>query len=267
MRTAMWIALRQHDGDPGAAARTLALQWGTAPPPPVPTWTAGWRNCARRDSPTPSRDRRPYHPLRLRHRSTAPVGVPHSLGRGGAQDRRARLPSRRGFRGERLRRGTGRSRQAADRLRGRDRATRPGDRRPGGRKTHLAHAFAAHAAATGALCLTAALRRRARGARRRRRPASVRPPGPPGDLERVTRLLSTVTPETEAPVLRTLGAELLTLARQRPVVVLVDDAHLSDALSARLLAHLRRRSASAPVMLVLTRWDWEQRPPTASSPT
>ncbi|MET7507696.1 PqqD family protein [Streptomyces albidoflavus] len=31
VRTAMWIALRQHDGDPAAAARTLARQWGTAP--------------------------------------------------------------------------------------------------------------------------------------------------------------------------------------------------------------------------------------------
>ncbi|MBO0656357.1 PqqD family protein [Streptomyces triculaminicus] len=29
--TAMWIALRQHDGDVDAAARTLASQWGTAP--------------------------------------------------------------------------------------------------------------------------------------------------------------------------------------------------------------------------------------------
>ncbi|MCQ9709717.1 LuxR C-terminal-related transcriptional regulator [Streptomyces albidoflavus] len=126
-------------------------------------------------------------------------------------------------------------------------------------KTHLAHAFAAHAAATGALCLTAA-----GSAAEREVPGGVAdqllcgPRVPRETSERVTRLLSTVTPETEAPVLRTLGAELLTLARQRPVVVLVDDAHLSDALSARLLAHLRRRSASAPVMLVLTRWDWEQ---------
>ncbi|CAL9648750.1 MULTISPECIES: PqqD family protein [unclassified Streptomyces] len=30
VRTAMWIALRQHDGDPAAAARILARQWGTA---------------------------------------------------------------------------------------------------------------------------------------------------------------------------------------------------------------------------------------------
>ncbi|MFG2096166.1 PqqD family protein [Streptomyces sp. NPDC048612] len=29
--TAMWIALRQHDGDPAAAARMLASLWGTAP--------------------------------------------------------------------------------------------------------------------------------------------------------------------------------------------------------------------------------------------
>jgi hypothetical protein len=29
--TAMWLALRQHDGDVGAAARMLAALWGTAP--------------------------------------------------------------------------------------------------------------------------------------------------------------------------------------------------------------------------------------------
>ncbi|GAA2604951.1 MULTISPECIES: PqqD family protein [Streptomyces] len=29
--TAMWIALRQHDGDADAAAGTLAAMWGTTP--------------------------------------------------------------------------------------------------------------------------------------------------------------------------------------------------------------------------------------------
>lgn len=29
--TAMWLALRQHDGDVGAAARMLAALWDTAP--------------------------------------------------------------------------------------------------------------------------------------------------------------------------------------------------------------------------------------------
>ncbi|MFF9756932.1 LuxR C-terminal-related transcriptional regulator [Streptomyces sp. NPDC014344] len=133
-------------------------------------------------------------------------------------------------------------------------------------KTHLAHAFAAHAGATGALCLTASGSAAERDVSAGIADQLLRGPQVPREtVDRVTRLLgqtafspAAASPGAEAPLLRALGAELLGLARQRPVVVLVDDAHFCDGLSARFLAHLRRRIASAPVMVVLTRWNWEQ---------
>lgn len=136
-------------------------------------------------------------------------------------------------------------------------------------KTHLVHGFAAHARAAGALCLTAS-----GSAAERDCPAGIadqllRGPRVPRETsDRTALLLAEAAPAAAAEgtlpggeetlLLRALGAQVLDLARQRPVVLLVDDAHFCDGLSARLLAHLARRIGSAPVMAVLTRWDREQ---------
>ncbi|MFG2091963.1 AAA family ATPase [Streptomyces sp. NPDC048612] len=134
-------------------------------------------------------------------------------------------------------------------------------------KTHLMHAFARHTTQNGALHLMAT------GSRPERdlpggvvdqlfRSSSV----PAAAAARVTRLLSeladadtspgTAPPLTEARVRHTLCLELLELARQRPLVISVDDIQFADAFSLRLVLHLRQRMAAAPVLVVLTEWDW-----------
>ncbi|MBO0656358.1 AAA family ATPase [Streptomyces triculaminicus] len=142
-------------------------------------------------------------------------------------------------------------------------------------KTHLAHAFARHTTRNGALHLMATGSRAERDFpggvldqlfRNSRVPAET--------AARVTRLLSELAdpgtgsgtasdagpgiapPHAEARVLHTLCVELLELARQRPLVVSVDDIQFADAFSLRLVLHLRQRMAAAPVMIVLTEWSW-----------
>ncbi len=130
-------------------------------------------------------------------------------------------------------------------------------------KTHLLHAFARRVKDSGALHLSATGTRDAADF-----PAGCavldqlfrNPDLPPGVAERVGALLADAPADPEhadaSRVVHALCVELLELARARPLVVSVDDVQFVDPLSLRLLLRLRRRIASARVMVVLTEWSW-----------
>ncbi|MFF7338197.1 LuxR C-terminal-related transcriptional regulator [Streptomyces sp. NPDC008163] len=60
----------------------------------------------------------------------------------------------------------------------------------------------------------------------------------------------------DARIIHAISVELLELSRNRPLVISIDDMQFVDGLSLQLLLHLRRRMASAQVMIVMTEWSW-----------
>lgn len=145
-------------------------------------------------------------------------------------------------------------------------------------KTHLIHEFSRRAKTVGALYLTATGSRAERGfpsgiidqlCRNAEIPAEVadrislllarhHPPDPgPGTAEaRAGDAAAVPHTDTEARIIHAICVELLELARQRPLVIGIDDIQFVDPFSLRLILHLRRRVASARVMIVLTEWTW-----------
>ncbi|MCZ1006301.1 AAA family ATPase [Streptomyces lydicus] len=134
-------------------------------------------------------------------------------------------------------------------------------------KTHLVHAFAQHATQNGALHLMATGSRAERDFSGGVVDQLFRNSHVPAEAAaRVTRLLSGLAEagtgsgaaplQAEARVLHTLCIELLELAQQCPLVISVDDIQFADAFSLWLILHLRQRMAAAPVMIVLTEWNW-----------
>lgn len=61
----------------------------------------------------------------------------------------------------------------------------------------------------------------------------------------------------DAPVIREMCGALLTAAKNRTVIVWVDDIQFVDSATLRVLLYLRRRMATAPILLILS--GWEQR--------
>ncbi|MBE1469761.1 helix-turn-helix transcriptional regulator [Kibdelosporangium phytohabitans] len=61
----------------------------------------------------------------------------------------------------------------------------------------------------------------------------------------------------DAPVIRDMCGALLAAARNRAVVVWIDDIQFVDGATLRVLLYLRRRMAAAPILLILS--GWEQR--------
>lgn len=90
---------------------------------------------------------------------------------------------------------------------------------------------------------------------------------PPEFLDRAFRLIGSeplVAPETagtddgpenERRAVHGIGELLLELARQRPVVIAVDDLQFVDRVSLDVLRHVRCRLRSASLLLVLTEWE------------
>jgi DNA-binding CsgD family transcriptional regulator len=75
--------------------------------------------------------------------------------------------------------------------------------------------------------------------------------------------VATLTAESSAQdesagvrVVQEIYTAFLELARQKPLVMLVDDVQHIDSWSLRALLYLQRRIRSAPIMLVLNEWDW-----------
>jgi DNA-binding CsgD family transcriptional regulator/tetratricopeptide (TPR) repeat protein len=86
-----------------------------------------------------------------------------------------------------------------------------------------------------------------------------RSPGVPCDV--ATRIAS-LTAESSTPpesagirVVQEVYAAFLDLARQKPVVIVVDDVQHIDNWSLRALLYVQRRMRSEPIMMVLNEWD------------
>lgn len=83
-------------------------------------------------------------------------------------------------------------------------------------------------------------------------------PGLPDDVaERVQHIVAALRDEKGAahvvtPLLGRLGQVLLDLARERPLVVVVDDVHLADGVSVSLLRYLQRRLRPTRLTIVLS---------------
>jgi DNA-binding CsgD family transcriptional regulator len=74
--------------------------------------------------------------------------------------------------------------------------------------------------------------------------------GPPGQ-----GLPDTREGQSETPAAREICRVLLGVARERPVVIAVDDLQFADESSVRLLLQLQRRIRSTRLLMVLTHWD------------
>ncbi|TCO53675.1 AAA family ATPase [Actinocrispum wychmicini] len=63
----------------------------------------------------------------------------------------------------------------------------------------------------------------------------------------------------DAPIVRDMCAAIMHVAKQRQIVMAIDDVQFVDSASLRVLLYLRRRMTSAPVMLVLAGWEQRRR--------
>ncbi|MEV4320030.1 LuxR family transcriptional regulator [Actinocrispum sp. NPDC049592] len=63
----------------------------------------------------------------------------------------------------------------------------------------------------------------------------------------------------DATIVRDMSAAILAAARQRPVVIMIDDVQFVDGASLRVLLYLRRRMTGAPVLMVLSGWEQRRR--------
>ncbi|WP_394816563.1 helix-turn-helix transcriptional regulator [Streptomyces lancefieldiae] len=82
------------------------------------------------------------------------------------------------------------------------------------------------------------------------------------DVPSLTRMRETLPGDptyenAEARVVRDVCDALLGLARERPVVIGVDDLHFADETSLKLLLQLQRRIRCARILIVLTQPDWQ----------
>nr|WSY54821.1 AAA family ATPase [Streptomyces sp. NBC_00886] len=80
---------------------------------------------------------------------------------------------------------------------------------------------------------------------------------PDAVVERAHHIIAALRDEGDAasivtPLLGRLGQALLDLARERPLVVVVDDVHLADGVSVLLLQHLQRRLRPTKLTIVLS---------------
>lgn len=124
-------------------------------------------------------------------------------------------------------------------------------------KTELLRAFADHVAAAGGLVLSAACSRA-----ERLLPAAVMGqlfhsvPLPAEALRRIDTLIdlgaTTVEGVADITAVRGMCAELLDIARDRPLVLLVDDVEFADETTLQTLLYLQRRLTAAQILLVLT---------------
>nr|WP_231921432.1 helix-turn-helix transcriptional regulator [Micromonospora auratinigra] len=124
-------------------------------------------------------------------------------------------------------------------------------------KTELLRSFADHAAEAGALVLSAACSRA-----ERMLPAAVMGqlftsvPLPLEVMRRISAFidLGVTTTEGRADIRAVHGmcVELLDIARDRPLVLLVDDVEFADETTLQTLLHLQRRLTSAQILVVLT---------------
>ncbi|MFE7712266.1 AAA family ATPase [Streptomyces sp. NPDC057486] len=73
--------------------------------------------------------------------------------------------------------------------------------------------------------------------------------------ENDTESLSGGLRQDDVLALHSLSSSLLTLARSRPAVIIVDDLHFADNASLQALLFLQRRLRSARVLVVLSSWD------------
>jgi DNA-binding CsgD family transcriptional regulator len=139
-------------------------------------------------------------------------------------------------------------------------------------RTELLHTFAEHVTARGGQLLAATGARTERSLRMGVVWQLLRSgPLAPELLDRAARLLgpepaaeggAPVRP-ADARVVHDISALLLGLARERPVVIAVDDVQFADDDSLQVLLSLRRRVRFARVFLLMTEWERPSLPRTA----
>ncbi|MFC7612612.1 AAA family ATPase [Actinokineospora soli] len=137
-------------------------------------------------------------------------------------------------------------------------------------KTQLLNQFYEHARGEGALVLTAAASRAERALRAGVIDQLFHGAGlPPAVADRMSRLISPEADEETGGDARTLRqgcammvhevcGVVLELSREQPVVIGVDDVQFADSSSLQFILYLRRRMASARVLIALTEWDRQQ---------
>ncbi|MGW5050495.1 helix-turn-helix transcriptional regulator [Actinokineospora sp. NPDC004072] len=139
-------------------------------------------------------------------------------------------------------------------------------------KTQVLNRFYAHARDEGALLLTAAGSRAERALRAGVIDQLFHGAGlPPAVADRMSRVISPRADEESGSDARTMrqgcammvhevSQAVLELSRERPVVVGIDDVQFADSSSLQFILYLRKRMASARVLIALT--EWEQPQPT-----
>ncbi|MGX7825631.1 LuxR C-terminal-related transcriptional regulator [Actinokineospora sp. 24-640] len=137
-------------------------------------------------------------------------------------------------------------------------------------KTQLLNQLYAHARAEGALVLTATGSRSERALRAGVIDQLFHGAGlPPAVADRMSRLISPQADEESGSDARTMRqgcammvhevcGVVLELSRERPVVIGVDDVQFADSSSLQFILYLRRRMASARILIALTEWDQPQ---------
>ncbi|MEU7023844.1 AAA family ATPase [Streptomyces sp. NPDC046203] len=142
---------------------------------------------------------------------------------------------------------------------------------PGCGKTELLRTFMQHAAAMGALSVSATASRVESELQAGLIDQFLRSVElPAGTAKRVDRLISLgmrrerggsgfgkILQHT-APMVQEVCRILLALSQPRPVVIAVDDVQFADHASLQILFYLARRIRSVRVLIVLTEWDWTQ---------
>ncbi|GGS16354.1 AAA family ATPase [Actinokineospora fastidiosa] len=139
-------------------------------------------------------------------------------------------------------------------------------------KTRLLNRFCAHAREAGALLLTATGSRAERALRAGVIDQLFHGAGlPPAVADRMSRVVSPRADEESGSDARTMRqgcammvhevcSAVLELSRERPVVLGIDDVQFADSSSLQFILYLRKRMASARVLIALT--EWEQPQPT-----
>ncbi|MDQ1041728.1 DNA-binding CsgD family transcriptional regulator [Streptomyces sp. V3I8] len=136
-------------------------------------------------------------------------------------------------------------------------------------KTALLDAFTDHAAASGALVLSATGSRAERTLQMGVLDQLFRSPGLPPQVAEHAAAMVTVSAQVpdeedldpvtirQSHVTRVHGicSVLLDLARERPLVIAVDDLQFVDGVSLQVLLYLQRRIRAARVMMVFSEWD------------
>jgi DNA-binding CsgD family transcriptional regulator len=137
-------------------------------------------------------------------------------------------------------------------------------------KTLLLNQLYAHARSAGALVLTATGSRAERALRAGVLDQLFHGAGlPPAVADRMSRLISPEADEESGSDARTMRqgcammvhevcGVILELSRERPVVIGVDDVQFADSSSLQFILYLRRRMASARILIALTEWDQPQ---------